>query len=77
MTKRFPKEQNIELKYKALLEQERGKMKKRLHNHLVFQQIHFPHEKRIKVSLLSLFSKGVKKRLKVDTYDQVSKTVLK
>ena len=41
MTKRLHKEQHLELKYKALLQLEKGKTYKELHNYLVFCQIHY------------------------------------
>ena len=38
-------------------------MKKRLHNHLVFQQIHFPHEKRIKIKSFKSFQQRSEKKV--------------
>ena len=55
----------------------KAKPTKRLHNYLVYQQIHLPHGKIIKIKSFRLFSKGGQKRVKVDTYDQVNKAVLK
>ena len=79
MAKRLHKEQNLELKYKSLLEPEKSKSNKRLHNYLLFQQIHFPHGKKIKDKIFQALQQksATTQRVKVDNYDQVEKAVLK
>ena len=66
MGKRLHKEQNLELKYKALLDLEKGKTNKE-----VAQLFGVP------ANTLSTWKKNKDKRVKVDTYDQVNRAVLK
>ena len=70
MWKRPQKEQNLELKYKTLLELEKDKTNK---------EVAQLFGKRIHIKSVRLFRKGsaTTKTVKVDTYDQVNKAVLK
>ena len=79
MAKRLHKEHNLEIKYKALLELEKGKSNKEVAKSFGVPANTLSTWKKIKDKVFEAFQKGsaATKRLKVDTYDQVNKAILK
>ena len=79
MTKRLHKEHKLEIKYKALLELEKGKSNKEVAKTFGVLANALSTWKKSKDKVFEAFQKGsaTTKRLKVDTYDQVNKAVLK
>ena len=69
----------LEIKYKALLELEKGKSNKEVTKSFGVPANTFSTWKKSKDKVFEAFQKGnaTTKRLKVDTYDQVNKAVLK
>ena len=78
-TKRLHKEQNLELKYKALLELEKGKTNKEVAQLFGVPENTVSTWKKNQDKIFQAFQQGsaTTKRVKVDTYDQVNKAVLK
>ena len=79
MAKRLHKEHKLEIKYKALLELEKDKSNKEVAKSFGVPANTLSTWKKIKDKVFEAFQKGsaTTKRLKVDTYDQVNKAVLK
>ena len=79
MAKRLHKEHKLEIKYKALLELEKGKSNKEVAKLFGVPANTLSTWKKSKDKVFEGFQKGsaTTKRLKVDTYDQVNKAVLK
>ena len=78
MAKRLHKEQNLELKYKALLELEKGKTNKEVAQLFSVPANTLSTWKKNKDKIFQAFQQGrpTTKRVKVDTYDQVNKAML-
>ena len=76
---RLHKEHKLEIKYKALLELEKGKSNKEVAKSFGVPANTLSTWKKSKDKVFEAFQKGsaTTKRLKVDIYDQVSKGVLK
>ena len=76
---RLHKEHKLEIKYKALLELEKGKSNKEVAKSFGVPANTLSTWKKSKDKVFEAFQKGsaTTKRLKVDTYDQVNKGVLK
>ena len=79
MAKRLHKEQNLELKYEALLELEKGKTNKEVAQLFGLPANTLSTWKKNKDKIFQAFQQGsaTTKRVNVDTYDQVGKVVLK
>ena len=79
MAKRLHKEHKLEIKYKALLELEKDKSNKEVAKSFGVPANTLSTRKKSKDKVFEAFPKGsaTTKRLKVDTYDQVNKAVLK
>ena len=79
MGKRLHKEQNLELKYKALLDLEKGKTNKEVAQLFGVPANTLSTWKKNKDKIFQVFQQGSSKtkRVKVDTYDQVNRAVLK
>ena len=79
MAERLRKEHKLEIKYKALLELKKGKSNKEVAKSFGVPANTLSTWKKSKDKVFEAFQKGsaTTKRLKVDTYDQVSKAVLK
>ena len=79
MAKRLRKEHKFEIKYKALLELEKGKSNKEVGKPFGVPANTLSTWKKSKDKVFEAFQKGsaTTKRLKVYTYDQVNKAVLK
>lgn len=77
--KRSHKEHNLEVKYKALLEFEKGKSNKDVSKLFGVPANTLSTWKKNKSKIFEAFQKGSTstKRVKVDTYDQVNKAVLR
>ena len=76
--KRFHREVGLEVKYKALLELEKGKTNKEVAQLFDVPSNTLSTWKKHKSKIVEAFQKGSTstKRVKVDTYDQVNKAVL-
>ena len=79
MAKRLHKEKNLELKYKSLLELEKGKTNKDVAQLFGVPANTLSTWKENKDKIFQAFQQGsaTTKRLKVDTYHQVNKAVFK
>ena len=79
MGKRLHKEQNLELKYKAWLDLEKGKTNKEVAQLFGVPANTLSTWKKNKDKTFQVFQQGSSKtkRVKVDTYDQVNRAVLK
>ena len=78
MAKMLHKEQNLELKYKALLELEKGKTNKDIAQLFGVSAYRLSTWKKDKDKIFQAFQQGnsTTKRVKVDIYDLVNKAVL-
>ena len=79
MAKRLHKEHKLEIKYKALLELEKGKSNREVAKSFGVPAKTLSTWKKSKDKVFEAFQKGsaTTKRIKVGTYDQVNKAVLK